>query len=105
MKYNKLIRDKIPEIIKNKGDVPITHTAGEEEYWQKLKEKLVEEVEEFLKEPRREELADILEVVYAICDFKNIDRKKLEILRKKKAERRGGFKNRTVLDETRACTT
>ncbi|MBZ9577590.1 nucleoside triphosphate pyrophosphohydrolase [Patescibacteria group bacterium] len=101
MKYNKLVRDKIPEIIKQKGDVPITHIAGDEEYWQKLKEKLQEEANEFLKESSEEELADILEIIYAICDFKKIDKEKLESLRKKKAERRGGFKDRIILDETK----
>jgi predicted house-cleaning noncanonical NTP pyrophosphatase (MazG superfamily) len=101
MKYNKLVRDKIPEIIKKKGVVPITHIAGDEEYWQKLKEKLLEEVDEFLKDGNEEELADILEVIYAICDFKKIDKNKLELLRKKKAEQRGGFKNKIILDETK----
>lgn len=101
MEYNKLVRDKIPEIIKQKGDVPITHIAGDEEYWQKLKEKLQEEANEFLKESSEEELADILEIIYAICDFKKIDKEKLESLRKKKAERRGGFKDRIILDETK----
>ena len=100
MKYNKLVRDKIPEIIKNKGAVPITHIADDEEYWQKLKEKLQEEVDEFLKDGNEEELADILEVIYAICDFKNFDKEKLELFRKKKAEERGGFKNKIILDET-----
>ncbi|MHA1758836.1 MAG: hypothetical protein ACTSVV_18865 [Promethearchaeota archaeon] len=101
MKYNKLVRDKIPEIIKNKGAVPITHIADDEEYWQKLKEKLQEEVDEFLKDSNEEELADILEVIYAICDFKNFDKEKLELLRKKKVEERGGFKDKIILDETK----
>jgi len=101
MKYNKLVRDKIPEIIKNNGAIPITHIADDEEYWQKLKEKLQEEVEEFLKDENEEELADILEVIYAICDFKNFDKEKLELLRKKKAEERGGFKDKIILDETK----
>ena len=101
MKYNKLVRDKIPEIIKNKGAVPITHIADDEEYWKKLKEKLQEEVDEFLEEGNEEELADIFEVIYAICDFKKIDKEKLELLRIKKAEERGGFKDKIILDETK----
>ena len=101
MKYNKLVRDKIPEIIRKKGMVPITHIASDEEYWQKLKEKLREEVDEFMEENNEEELADILEVIYAICDFKKIDRNKLELLRKKKAKERGSFKNKIILDEVK----
>lgn len=101
MKYNKLVRDKIPEIIKQKGKTPITHIAGDEEYWQKLKEKLNEEIDEFLEKDSEEELADILEIIYAVCDFKKIDKKKLEMLRKKKAEKRGSFKQKIILDETK----
>ncbi len=101
MKYNKLVRDKIPEIIKKKGAVPITHIASDDEYWQKLKEKLHEEVDEFMKDNNDEEIADILEVIYAICDYKKIDKNKLELLRKKKAEERGGFKDKIILDETK----
>ena len=101
MKYNKLVRDKIPEIIKSKGAVPISHIANDEEYRQKLKEKLQEEVDEFVKGDNEEELADILEVVYAICDHIKIDKEELELLRKKKADERGGFKDKIILDETK----
>jgi predicted house-cleaning noncanonical NTP pyrophosphatase (MazG superfamily) len=101
MKYNKLIRDKIPEIIKSKGTVPITHIASDEEYQQKLKAKLQEEVDEFLEDNNEEELADILEVIYALCDLYKIDKDKLEQLRKDKAEKRGGFKDKIILDETK----
>ena len=101
MKYNKLVRDKIPEIIKKKGAVPITHIASDDEYWQKLKEKLQEEINEFMKDENAEELADILEVIYTIRDYKKIDKNELELLRKKKAEERGGFKDKIILDETK----
>ena len=101
MKYNKLVRDKIPEIIKNKGETPITHIADEEEYWKKLKEKLQEEVNKFLGQSNEDELADILEVVNAICEFKKINQKELESVKKKKAEERGGFKDRIILDEVK----
>lgn len=99
MKYNKLVRDKIPEIIKSKGSIPITHIASDEEYQQKLKAKLQEEVDEFLEDSHEEELADILEVIYALCDVYTFDKGKLEQLRIDKAEKRGGFKDKIILDE------
>lgn len=101
MKYNKLVRDKIPEIIKHKKEISITHIASDNEYWQKLKEKLQEEVNEFMKHGNEEELADILEVIYAIGDYQKIDKQKLEQLRKKKAEEKGEFKDKIILDETK----
>ena len=101
MECNKLVRDKIPEIIKQKNKIPVIHTADDNEYWEKLKIKLKEEVDEFLKKSNEEELSDILEVIYAISDFKNIDKKHLENIRKKKIEKKGGFKSKIILDETR----
>lgn len=103
MKYNKLVRDKIPEILKNQiKKIPITHIAeNDKEYWQKLKEKLQEEIEEFVESEDENELADILEVIYAICDFKNINMKELDKIRIKKASERGEFKKRIILDEVK----
>ncbi|MBS3149378.1 nucleoside triphosphate pyrophosphohydrolase [Candidatus Woesearchaeota archaeon] len=101
MKYNKLVRDKIPEIIRNKDQIAITHIANDEEYYLKLQEKLKEEVEEFLESNNNDELADILEVIYAICDKKGINKEKLEELRIIKNKKRGGFKNKIILDETK----
>jgi len=99
IKYDKLVRDKIPEIIKNANQIPIVHTASDEEYANKLKEKLKEEINEFLESNTEEELADVLEVIYSICDLKGIDKEELEKLREKKSEERGSFDNRVILDE------
>ena len=100
MKYNKLVRDRIPEIIKNKGGAPITHIADDAEYWQKLKEKLQEEVDEFKEAETIEEMADILEVIDAICDFKKFDGEELEKVKSKKAEERGKFRDKIILEES-----
>ena len=100
MKYNKLVRDKIPETIKRKGETPIFHIADETEYWQKLKEKLLEEVEEFQKDESIEEIADILEVLEAIVDYKKFDQKEIQMIKNKKAEDRGKFKERIILEES-----
>ena len=101
MKYNKLVRDKIPEIIRGKNQIAITHIANDEEYYLKLQEKLGEEVEEFLESNNNEELADVLEVIYAICDEKGRNKEKLEELRIFKNKETGSFKNRIILEETK----
>ena len=100
MKYNKLVRDKIPEYIRGKGETAVTHIADEAEYWQKLKEKLLEEIDEFTKAENADELADILEVLDAIIDYKQFDRAELAILKAAKAEKRGKFQDRIILDES-----
>ena len=100
MKYNKLVRDKIPEYIRKKGGVPVTHIADEKEYWQKLKEKLLEEIEEFKKDESLKEFADLLEVIDAIADYKGFNRDEVKKIREQKAEERGKFKDRIILDES-----
>lgn len=100
MKYDKLVRDKIPEYIRKKGGTPIVHIADETEYWEKLKEKLLEETEEFKKDESQEEIADLLEVIDAIIDYKEFDRNKIAQIREKKVEERGKFKNRVILEES-----
>ena len=97
--HSKLVSDKIPEIIRSKGEIPNIRVADDQEYWQKLKEKLQEEVDEFFKDSNEEELIDILEVINAISEFKKFDKEKLELLRKNKAEEKGTFKERIILDE------
>lgn len=99
MQYQKLVRDRIAKIIEHQGKKPITHVANEQEYYLKLKEKLQEEVKEYIETDNIEELGDLLEVIYAICDLKNITREQLENLRRKKNLERGKFLSRIILDE------
>ncbi len=101
MKYNKLVRDKIPEIIKNEGKAPLTHIANGEEYKKKLYEKLSEETQEFLNNPSKEEIADILEVIDSICELNKINKNDLELIKNQKLIKKGSFKNRIILDEVR----
>ena len=96
--YNKLVRDRIPDIIRRDGERPITHIAEGKEYEEALADKLQEEIVEFLENPSAEEAADVFEVIQAICALKGVDISKLEETRQKKADERGGFKDRIILD-------
>ncbi|MDO8496811.1 MAG: nucleoside triphosphate pyrophosphohydrolase [bacterium] len=103
MKYDKLVRDRIPEIIEQKGGKCTYRIAGGKEYWEKLKWKLQEEIDEFLEAKNEEELADVYEVVDTILDFvadmHSLSNKKVRALQKKKAEERGRFEKRIILEE------
>lgn len=100
MRYDKLVRDNIPEIIRAKGTEPIIHVASEAEYGAKLKEKLLEEVGEFNEAESQEEVADVLEVIDAIMEFKGFKKEEVEAIKAKKAQERGAFKNRIILEES-----
>jgi predicted house-cleaning noncanonical NTP pyrophosphatase (MazG superfamily) len=99
-KYNKLVRDAIPDIVKSKGENCSFHVADDEEYEEKLFEKLGEEVAEVQKDRNAEEIADLLEVIDAVIDYKKIDRIEVERVKKEKFEKRGGFSKRIILDES-----
>ena len=100
MRYNKLVRDKVPELIlKKEGKVPITHVAGIKEYHEKLRAKLEEEIEEFLKTESIETLVDVQEVLDAIITFKQFNRTKIRSVREEKKKERGLFTRRIILDE------
>ena len=95
----KLVRDRIPQIIRATGSKPIIYTASPDEYRTRLRDKLSEEVTEFLAADDAqapEELADVLEVVRALADALGIDAGQLEKIRAAKASERGGFRHRIV---------
>jgi predicted house-cleaning noncanonical NTP pyrophosphatase (MazG superfamily) len=97
MSQGKLVRDKIPQIIRSKGLEPVIYTASADEYGTRLRDKLKEEVDEFIASDNDpEELADILEVLYALAEQAGIDRQQMEKLRAAKAQARGGFADRII---------
>ena len=98
--FNKLVRDKIPEIISNNGEQCTTRVLDNEEYLHELNTKLSEEVNEYLESSELEELADIFEVLYAILDAKKVSKEELEDIRIAKVEKRGAFKERIFLENT-----
>ena len=98
--YNKLVRDKIPDIIAINGASCQTEILDDKAYLAALNNKLTEEVSEYLKDETIEELADIIEVVYAITKAKGVTLYCLESIRENKKNERGGFDNKIFLKET-----
>ena len=100
MEHNKLVRDRIPEIIEKSGRIAVTRVLCDTEYARCLEAKLDEEVAEFHRDQSIEELADILEVVLALCSLKGYTEKDLEAAYRKKHELRGGFEQKIYLVRT-----
>ncbi|WP_254545558.1 nucleoside triphosphate pyrophosphohydrolase [Halomarina pelagica] len=96
--YDKLVRDRIPSIVEENGERPVTHVADRAEYRRRLHAKLDEEVREFHEDESPEELADVLEVVFALAATLDVDESDLRRLREAKAADRGRFAERIVLD-------
>jgi len=95
----KLVRDRIPEIIgRDQGKKARFRRASRKEYVELLAEKLREETGEYLADRNPAELADILEVVHQLARQYGIEPETLEEMRRRKAEKRGGFKERKVMD-------
>lgn len=95
--YNKLVRDRIPEIIEKSGKKYEVEIVDDEEYKLLLNKKLLEEVNEYLETENIEEIADILEVLYSIMKYENIDKEEIERIRIKKNKERGSFEKRIKL--------
>ena len=108
--YNKLVRDRIPEIIESSGKSYTAEILSNEEYLRMLDAKLDEELAEYYKDQNIEELADLLEVIRAAAVARGYTIEDLERVRSEKVAKRGGFEKRillkTVVDplETRSIT-
>ena len=99
-KFNKAIRDKIPEIIQKDGHTCNIQTLSDEKFIIEIEKKLSEEVTEYQNDKNPEELADILEVIYRIAQLKGISKEELEKIRIKKLQDRGGFEKNLFLIDT-----
>lgn len=101
--YNKLVRDLIPEIIEASGKKCVTRIVEQEEYLEEIKKKMQEEALEFKESASEkeaiEELADILELVYAAIHKLDVSYEQLEQIRAQKKEQRGGFSKGIYLME------
>ena len=99
--HNKLVRDLIPAIIENSGLTPVTRILADDEYLAALHRKLDEEAAELHESGSLEEMADLLEVLLALCEASGHTREALEAARLRKAQERGAFRDRIFLQEVR----
>ena len=98
-KYNKLVRDRIPDIITESGKIPVCHTIeSDEEFEVYLFKKMIEELRELIEDPSKEELADLLEVLYTFANLRGFDYDEIAQIMAEKCFTRGGFDDRIVLD-------
>lgn len=99
IKYNKLVRNRIPEIIEESGKICKIKILNDEEYLQMIDAKLDEELAEYHKDQNIEELADLMEVIFAAASARGYSIEQLEQVRAEKAEKRGGFQKKILLVE------
>ena len=99
MKYNKLVRDRIPEIVESKGKACVTEILPDDKYLEMIDAKLDEELLEYHTDKNLEELADLVEVIYAATKARGYTLEELEEVRAKKAAERGAFDKKILLLE------
>ncbi len=99
MRYHKLVRDKIPEIIEKQGKTCVTEVLSQDAYIQMVDEKLNEELAEYQESKSLEELADLLEVMEAAVNARGYTWEELLKVRDEKRQQRGGFAARILLKE------
>lgn len=103
--YNKLVRDRIPELIERGEASYVTRVLNDDEYKHALLEKIVEEAREVCdtKGERKElikEIGDVLEVIDAIVAAFELDRKEIEAIKTARKTSRGGFEKKIFLEQT-----
>ena len=103
IEYDKLVRDRIPEMIESSGKRCIVEVMDRDTYLRYLDRKLDEELAEYRADGSLEELADLLEVIYAVAAANGCSVDELESIRKEKAEKRGGFVKRLRLKGVKEC--
>ena len=96
--HHKLVRDKIPQIIEESSKRCITRVLPAQEYIAALDAKLQEELNEYLADGSMEELADLLEVMMAVAEARGHGFSEVEAIRRGKAGKRGGFRERIWLE-------
>ena len=99
IKYHKLVRDKIPDIIRAGGSECVCSVLDKEDYLRMLDEKLQEELLEYQESHDMEELADMLEVIRAVISAHGCTWEDVEKIRLSKKEKRGGFEKRILLEK------
>lgn len=97
--YNKLVRDRIPEIIEADGNICVAEILADDGYLRMLDVKLTEELEEYQESKSLEELADLVEVMRAVVKTRGWTWEQLERVRQEKAAKRGGFEKKIFLKE------
>ena len=100
--YNKLVRDRIPEIVIANNETPVTRILDDADYKKSLEEKLYEEYEEVLSaegSERCEELADMIEVIRALAKQENKTLEEIVEIADEKREKRGGFEEKIFLEK------
>lgn len=98
-KYNKLVRDKIPQNIQELGKKCNYYVLEEDQYKKELDKKLLEEANEFIADHSTEEMADLIEVIEAIKKSYNLENEEVEKVRLKKKAKKGAFEEKLYLVE------
>ena len=98
IEYHKLVRDRIPEIIEKDGKACVCSVLSQQDYIALLDQKLNEELAEYQESKSLEELADLLEVIFAVAAARGSSMEKVDKIRLKKKEKRGGFEKRILLE-------